>query len=82
MLRVSVTGFFESLGVVIGCMRELDEGVVGEKWVGEGGGGESDIGSGGQQARELDGERKSGWVDEVDRLERVQGLSEGGVIGG
>lgn len=28
MLRVAVNGFFESLGVVLGVMRELDVGVV------------------------------------------------------
>ena len=35
MLRVAVNGFFESLGVVVGCMTELDVDVVGEKWVGD-----------------------------------------------
>ncbi|KAI9651757.1 MAG: hypothetical protein M1831_007601 [Alyxoria varia] len=79
MLRVSVTGFFESLGVVIGCMRELDNEVVGAEWVGEGGGN-----GGGQKETKADwgedGQKEGG--DEVDRLERVQGLSEGGVLGG
>jgi len=36
MLRVAVNGFFESLGVVLACMRELDGDVVGEEWKGEG----------------------------------------------
>jgi EKC/KEOPS complex subunit PCC1/LAGE3 len=36
MLRVAVNGFFESLGVVIACMRELDVDVATEAWVGEG----------------------------------------------
>lgn len=36
MLRVAVNGFFESLGVVVSCMRELDEEVVGDEWVGDG----------------------------------------------
>jgi len=36
MLRVAVNGFFESLGVVLACMRELDGDVVGEEWRGEG----------------------------------------------
>lgn len=31
MLRVSVNGFFESLGVVLSCMRELD----GDGWAGD-----------------------------------------------
>lgn len=46
MLRVSVNGFFESLGVVLGCMRELDgeDGWKGE-WIGEEGlGAGSDVG--------------------------------------
>jgi EKC/KEOPS complex subunit LAGE3/PCC1 len=29
MLRVAVNGFFESLGVVIHCMEELDTDVIG-----------------------------------------------------
>lgn len=29
MLRVAVNGFFESLGVVLGVMEELDEDVIG-----------------------------------------------------
>ena len=36
MLRVAVNGFFESLGVVVACMRELDVEVVGNEWRGEG----------------------------------------------
>jgi len=36
MLRVAVNGFFESLGVVLACMRELDGDVVGDEWKGEG----------------------------------------------
>lgn len=36
MLRVAVNGFFESLGVVLACMRELDVDVVGDEWRGEG----------------------------------------------
>ena len=36
MLRVSVNGFFESLGVILNCMRELDEDVVNDDWKGEG----------------------------------------------
>jgi len=36
MLRVAVNGFFESLGVVLSCMRELDVDVVGDEWRGEG----------------------------------------------
>lgn len=36
MLRVSVNGFFESVGVIISSMRELDEDVIGNEWVGEG----------------------------------------------
>lgn len=33
---MAVNGFFESLGVVVSCMRELDAEVVGEEWVGDG----------------------------------------------
>lgn len=36
MLRVAVNGFFESVGVVVACMRELDVDVVEEEWVGDG----------------------------------------------
>ena len=36
MLRVSVNGFFESVAVVLNCMKELDLDVVSDKWVGEG----------------------------------------------
>jgi len=36
MLRVATNGFFESVGVVLACMRELDIDVVEEPWVGEG----------------------------------------------
>jgi len=36
MLRVAVNGFFESLGVVLSCMRELDVDVVSDEWRGEG----------------------------------------------
>jgi EKC/KEOPS complex subunit PCC1/LAGE3 len=36
MLRVAVNGFFESLGVVVACMRELDVDVAADDWVGEG----------------------------------------------
>lgn len=36
MLRVAVNGFFESVRVVIACMRELDVDVVEEEWIGEG----------------------------------------------
>lgn len=36
MLRVSVNGFFESLGIIVNCMRELDEDLIDEAWVGEG----------------------------------------------
>lgn len=36
MLRVSFNGFLESLGVILHCMRELDEDVVNDDWVGEG----------------------------------------------
>ena len=36
MLRVSVNGFFESVGVVIASMRELDQDVVDRGWLGEG----------------------------------------------
>lgn len=36
MLRVAVNGFFESIGVIISCMRELDEDVVQDAWIGEG----------------------------------------------
>lgn len=36
MLRVAVNGFFESVGVVIAVMRELDVDVVGEEWIGDG----------------------------------------------
>ncbi|KAL9058796.1 MAG: hypothetical protein Q9162_001520 [Coniocarpon cinnabarinum] len=36
MLRVSVNGFFESVGVIIASMRELDEDVVELDWLGEG----------------------------------------------
>ncbi|KAL9604019.1 MAG: hypothetical protein Q9219_000781 [cf. Caloplaca sp. 3 TL-2023] len=32
MLRVSVNGFFESMGVVIGIMQELDADVLAEQW--------------------------------------------------
>lgn len=34
MLRVAVNGFFESLGVVFDCMRELDVDAVARDWVG------------------------------------------------
>jgi len=56
MLRVAVNGFFESVGVVIACMRELDVDVVSDEWIGDG-------------------------DDEVDQLNRVQGLEEGGTVG-
>jgi len=36
MLRVATNGFFESVGVVLACMRELDVDVAEEEWVGEG----------------------------------------------
>lgn len=36
MLRVSVNGFFESISVVINCMKELDVDVISDEWVGEG----------------------------------------------
>lgn len=36
MLRVAVNGFFESVGVVLSCMRELDVEVVGDEWIGDG----------------------------------------------
>lgn len=36
MLRVATNGFFESVGVVLACMRELDVDVVEEPWIGEG----------------------------------------------
>lgn len=36
MLRVAVNGFFESLGVVLGVMVELDVDVVGMEKEGEG----------------------------------------------
>ena len=35
MLRVAINGFFESIGVVLSTMRELDVDVVGEEWIGE-----------------------------------------------
>jgi EKC/KEOPS complex subunit PCC1/LAGE3 len=34
MLRVAVNGFLESIGVVIGVMRDLDEDVVGRNMYG------------------------------------------------
>jgi EKC/KEOPS complex subunit PCC1/LAGE3 len=34
MLRVAVNGFFESLGVVLHCMEELDIDVVGGEVIG------------------------------------------------
>lgn len=36
MLRVAVNGFFESLGVVMACIRELDVEVVDADWIGDG----------------------------------------------
>jgi EKC/KEOPS complex subunit PCC1/LAGE3 len=36
MLRVAVNGFFESVGVVVGVMRELDTDVVDRDMSGEG----------------------------------------------
>ena len=40
MLRVAVNGFFESVSVILGCMRELDEDIASNAWIGEG---ESDV---------------------------------------
>jgi len=36
MLRVAVNGFFESIGVVMACIRELDVEVVDANWIGDG----------------------------------------------
>ena len=55
MLRVAVNGFLESIGVVICCMRELDEDVVSNDWVGQG-------------------------DEDIDKLKKVQGLEEAGVL--
>lgn len=44
MLRVAVNGFFESIGVVIACMRELDWNLVERDWVGEGDADVDDLG--------------------------------------
>lgn len=60
MLRVSVNGFFESLGVVLGCMRELDDeeswksGWIGEEGTGEG----SDV----AELRRVQGLQESGTI--------------------
>lgn len=35
MLRVAVNGFFESIGVVIGVMKDLDTDVIGQDMVNE-----------------------------------------------
>lgn len=68
MLRVSVNGFFESLGVVLACMRELDgeDGWRGS-WIGE----------------PRDGEGQGSDVAELRRVQGLMEEGEGeGVIGG
>lgn len=62
-----MNGFFESFGVVVACMRELDLGMVEGEWVGEAG---------------LDGVGEEGEEEKgVRELRKVQGLEERGVIG-
>lgn len=61
MLRVAVNGFFESLGVVLGVMRELDVDVVGGEWIGDG------LGTA-EQGEELRGLKKVQGVGEVGTL--------------
>lgn len=73
MLRVAVNGFFESLGVVVATMRELDIDVAGDDWVGDDFLPPAGLGAEGA----ADGQQLK---NEVDGLGRVQGLTEVGVL--
>lgn len=64
MLRVAINGFFESIGVVLSAMRELDVDVVGEEWIGE---------------ALVEGKETEG-QGAVRELRRVQGLQERGTL--
>lgn len=65
MLRVAINGFFESVGVVLSAMRELDVDVVEEEWIGDG--------------DEVPG-KKTETEMEIRELKRVQGLMEAGPL--
>lgn len=70
MLRVAINGFFESVGVVLSVMRELDVDVVEDEWIGDG---EDDDADG----KEIIGRETQA---EVRDLKRVQGLMEAGPL--
>lgn len=73
MLRVATNGFFESAGVVLAAMRELDVDVAGAEWRGDWDA-ESAAGDGEKDERE---EEEGQLQRDVRELSRVQGLEAG-----
>lgn len=67
MLRVAINGFFESLGVVLSTMRELDVDVVDRAWMGDG-------------IEDPNAETACAKEEDVRDLKRVQGVGEVGPL--